>query len=83
MTGGTIDVAVYSHVVENINLHILISGFPVSPGSILHQDCHTVRMPVERPVLVHGAHSLNLQSYSTYETEGGGGGPVLVLPHFH
>ena len=43
--------------VGNVTDHLALSGFPPSPGAVLHQDTHTLRLQVGRPIMAPGAPS--------------------------
>ena len=66
----------------NVNVHLLMSSFPPSPGAVFDEDAHTSRLRVERAASVAGAPSLHLPAVSSEESEGGvtrpraGGGPL-------
>ena len=64
--GGTLDVAV------NITVHLILSGFPPSPGVVLHQDANVLHLRVERPIAAAGAPS---QPPSAPWSRRGGGAP--------
>ena len=69
-TGGTVHVAAAVDV-GNVRVHIALSIFLPSPGAVLPQEAHAIRLRAERVVVATGAPSRQLVALSSEDSEGG------------
>ena len=63
--------AVASNIAGNVTVHLALSGLPPSPGEVLRQDTHALRLRMERPVVAAGALLRLLAAASCEELDGG------------
>ena len=68
------DVARASDAAGNVTVRLAPSGFPPSPGAVVHHDAHALHLRVERPIAAAGALLRRPAAVSSEEPEGGRAG---------
>ena len=74
-TGRTFDIGALAEAAGVITVHLFLSGFPPSPGAVLHQDAKALRLRMKRPIAAAGTSLRGLATVVSVESEEGCAGP--------